>query len=142
MRNHIIQLLYQECFVPQDIAQLLVDTLNITSERLPIGALWRLNDIVPTAGLLAIFEYLEQYHNDHSKDWDSSPKNQYEIVHFLEAGLLNILSKDSNYSADQIWLCLKTFYASPRYHHYRSYDDLQKSIVHEIKIVAGNMKIL
>jgi len=133
LRNHIIQLLYQEYFVPQDIAQLLVDTLNITSERLPIGALWRLNDIVPTAGLLAIFEYLEQYHNDHSKDWDSSPKNQYEIVHFLEAGLLHILSKDSNYSADQIWLCLKTFYSYSRYHHYRSYDDLQKSIVHEIK---------
>ncbi|MEI7228704.1 hypothetical protein [Pectobacterium carotovorum] len=133
LRNHIIQLLYQDYFVPQDIAQLLVDTLNITSERLPIGTLWRLNDIVPTADLFAIFEYLEQYHSDHSKDWYSSPKNQYEIVYFLEAGLLHILSEDSNYSADQIWLCLKTFYSYSHNHHYRSYDNVQKSIVHEIK---------
>ncbi|WP_142900863.1 hypothetical protein, partial [Klebsiella pneumoniae] len=31
LRNHIIQLLYQDYFAPQDIAQLLVDTLNITN---------------------------------------------------------------------------------------------------------------
>lgn len=140
LRNHIIQLLYQDYFVPQDIAKLLVDTLNITSERLPLGALWRLNDIVPTADLLAIFEYLEQYHIDHSKDWDSSPKNQYEIMCFLEAGLLHILSEDSNYSADQIWLCLKTLYIYSHNHRYHSYENLQKSIVHKIKIRSWQYK--
>ena len=133
LRNHIIQLLYQDYFVPQDIAQLLVDTLEITNDRLPIGALWQLNNIVPTADLLAIFEYLERYYSDHSEDWHSSPKNQYEIVHFLETGLLHILSEDSNYSADQIWLCLKTFYSYSQNNHYRSYDTVQKSIVYEIK---------
>jgi len=133
LRNHIIQLLYKEYFVPQDIAQLLVDTLNITSERLPIGALWRLNDIVPTAGLLAIFEYLARYYTAHSKDWYSSAKNHYEIVHFLEAGLLQILSEKNGYSTSQIWLCLKTFYSYSHNHRYGGYDNVQKSIVQEIK---------
>ncbi|QHA89690.1 NACHT domain-containing protein [Serratia rhizosphaerae] len=133
LRNHIIQLLYQDYFVPQDIAQLLVDTLNITSERLPIGALWRLNDIVPTADLLAIFEHLDRYHTAHSKDWYSSAKNHSEIVHFLEAGLFQILSEKNGYSASQIWLCLKTFYNYSHNHHYRGYDNVQKSIVQEMK---------
>jgi len=133
LRNHIIQLLYQDYFVPQDIAKLLVDTLNITNERLPIGSLWRLNDIVPTADLLAIFEHLDRYHTAHSNDWYSSAKNHSEIVHFLEAGLLQILSEKSGYSASQIWLCLKVFYSYSHNHHYRSYDNVQKSIVQEIK---------
>jgi hypothetical protein len=133
LRNHIIQLLYKDYFTPQDIAQLLIDTLNITSERLPIGALWRLNDIVPTADLLAIFEHLERYHTAYSKDWYSSAKNHYEIVHFLEAGLLQILSEKNDYSTSQIWLCLKTFYSYSHNHHYGGYDNMQKSIVQEIK---------
>ncbi|WP_329911268.1 hypothetical protein [Serratia quinivorans] len=133
LRNHIIQLLYKDYFTPQDIAQLLIDTLNITSERLPIGALWRLNDIVPTADLLAIFEHLERYHTAYSKDWYSSAKNHYEIVHFLEAGLLQILSEKNGYSTSQIWLCLKTFYSYSHNHHYGGYDNVQKSIVQEIK---------
>ncbi|GKW43342.1 NACHT domain-containing protein [Pectobacterium parvum] len=133
LRNHIIQLLYQDYFVPQDIAQLLVDTLNITNERLPIGALWQLKNIVPAADLLAIFEHLDRYHTAHSKDWYSSAKNHYEIVHFLEAGLLQILSEKNGYSASQIWLCLKTFYSYSHNHYYRGYDDVQKSIVQEIK---------
>ncbi|MEL2241179.1 hypothetical protein PAS25_09245 [Leclercia adecarboxylata] len=133
LRNHIIQLLYKDHFTPQDIAQLLIDTLNITSERLPIGALWRLNDIVPTADLLAIFEHLDRYHTAHSKDWYSSAKNHYEIVYFLEAGLLRILSEKNGYSASQIWLCLKTFYFYSHHHHYRGYDNVQKSVVQEIK---------
>ncbi|EKG6671857.1 hypothetical protein L6X15_RS21360, partial [Escherichia coli] len=133
LRNHIIQLLYQDYFAPQDIAQLLVDTLNITNERLPIGSLWRLNDIVPTADLLAIFEHLDRYHTAHSNDWYSSAKNHSEIVHFLEAGLLQILSEKSGYSASQIWLCLKVFYSYSHNHRYRSYDNVQKSIVQEIK---------
>lgn len=133
LRNHIIQLLYKDYFTPQDIAQLLIDTLNITSERLPIGELWRLNDIVPTADLLAIFEHLEWYHTAYSKDWYSSAKNHYEIVHFLEAGLLQILSEKNGYSTSQIWLCLKTFYSYSHNHHYGGYDNVQKSIVQEIK---------
>lgn len=133
LRNHIIQLLYKDYFTPQDIAQLLIDTLNITSERLPIGMLWRLNNIVPAADLLAIFEHLDRYHTAHSKDWYSSAKNHYEIVHFLEAGLLQILSEKNGYSASQIWLCLKTFYSYSHNHHYRGYDNEQKSIVQEIK---------
>lgn len=133
LRNHIIQLLYKDYFTPQDIAQLLIDTLNITSERLPIGALWRLNDIVPTADLLAIFEHLERYHTAYSKDWYSSAKNHYEIVHFLEAGLLQILSEKNGYSTSQIWLCLKTFYSYSHNHRYGGYDNVQKSIVQEIK---------
>ncbi|HBV4559044.1 TPA: hypothetical protein MDY63_003931 [Klebsiella aerogenes] len=133
LRNHIIQLLYKDYFTPQDIAQLLIDTLNITSERLPIGALWRLNDIVPTADLLAIFEHLERYYTAYSKDWYSSAKNHYEIVHFLEAGLLQILSEKNGYSTSQIWLCLKTFYSYTHNHHYGGYDNVQKSIVQEIK---------
>jgi hypothetical protein len=133
LRNHIIQFLYKDYFTPQDIAQLLIDTLNITSERLPIGALWRLNNIVPTADLLAIFEHLERYHTAHSKDWYSSAKNHYEIVYFLEAGLLQILSEKNGYSTSQIWLCLKTFYSYSHNHHYGGYDNVQKSIVQEIK---------
>lgn len=133
LRNHIIQLLYQDYFAPQDIAQLLVDTLYITSERLPIGALWRLNDIVPAVDLLAIFEHLDRYHTANSKDWHLSAKNHYEIVHFLEAGLLQILSEKNGYSASQIWLCLETFYSYSHNHYYRGYDDVQKSIVQEIK---------
>lgn len=133
LRNHIIQLLYKDYFTPQDIAQLLIDTLNITSERLPIGALWRLNDIVPTADLLAIFEHLERYHTAYSKDWYSSANNHYEIVHFLEAGLLQILSEKNGYSTSQIWLCLKTFYSYSHNHQYGGYDNVQKSIVQEIK---------
>lgn len=133
LRNHIIQLLYKDYFTPQDITQLLIDTLNITSERLPIGALWQLNNIVPTADLLAIFEHLERYHTAHNKDWYSSAKNHSEIVHFLKAGLLQILSEKSGYSTSQIWLCLKTFYSYSHNHYYGGYDNVQKSIAQEIK---------
>ncbi|WP_419686438.1 NACHT domain-containing protein [Serratia marcescens] len=130
LRNHIIQLLYKEHFSPLDVAQLLIDTLSITNERLPIGALWGLTDIIPDDDLLAIFEYLYQYHSENMVNWHSFPKNHHEVVYFLESGLLYILNRHGEYNATQIWVCLNTLYSYSDYHH--SYASMQKPIVEKL----------
>ncbi|EIK5734685.1 hypothetical protein LKA02_004253, partial [Salmonella enterica] len=89
LRNHIIQLLYKDYFSALDVAQLLTDTLlSVTEERLPVGALWGIIDIVPAEDIMTIFEYLYQYQNENIDNQYSSSINRHEILYYIERGLV------------------------------------------------------
>lgn len=102
LRNHIIQLLYKDYFSALDVAQLLIDTLSVTEERLPVGSLWGIIDIVPAKDMMTIFECLYQYQNENIDNWYSSPRNRHEVLYYIESGLVIILNAKDQYTAEQV----------------------------------------
>ncbi|ENT4449678.1 NACHT domain-containing NTPase [Salmonella enterica] len=128
LRNHIIQLLYKDYFSALDVAQLLTDTLlSVTEERLPVGALWGIIDIVPAEDIMTIFEYLYQYQNENIDNQYSSSINRHEILYYIERGLVIILNTKDKYTAEQIWICLSVHYWYKE--HYSHYENKKTQIV-------------
>lgn len=131
LRNHIIQLLYKDYFSALDVAQLLTDTLSVTEERLPVGSLWGIIDVVPAEDIMTIFEYLYQYQNENIDNWYSSPRNRYETLYYIESGLLIILNTIKQYTAEQIWTCLHVYHWYKEY--YGSFENKTTQIVQLLK---------
>lgn len=131
LRNHIIQLLYKDYFSALDVAQLLIDTLSVTEERLPVGALWGIIDIVPAVDIMIIFERLYQYQNENIDNWYSSSINRHEVLYYIESGLVIILNTKDQYTAEQIWICLSVHYWYKE--HYSRFDSKTDRIVQLLK---------
>ncbi|HCL5250580.1 TPA: hypothetical protein N2G30_000659 [Salmonella enterica] len=127
LRNHIIQLLYKDYFSALDVAQLLIDTLSITKERLPVGSLWGIIDVVSSEDMMTIFECLYQYQNENIDNWYSSPRNRHEVLYYIESGLVIILNAKDQYTAEQIWICLNVHYWYKE--HYGSFESKTTQIV-------------
>lgn len=121
LRNHIIQLLYKDYFSALDVAQLLTDTLSVTEERLPVGALWGIIEVVPVEDIMTIFECLYQYQNENIDNQYLSSINRHEILYYIESGLVIILNTKEQYTAEQIWVCLSVHYwYKEHYSHFNS----------------------
>jgi hypothetical protein len=131
LRNHIIQLLYKDYFSALDVAQLLIDTLSVTEERLPVGSLWGIIDIVPAKDMMTIFECLYQYQNENIDNWYSSPRNRHEVLYYIESGLVIILNAKDQYTAEQIWICLNVHYWYKE--HYGSFESKTTQIIQLLK---------
>lgn len=131
LRNHIIQLLYKDYFSALDVAQLLIDTLSVTEERLPVGSLWGIIDVVPAEDIMTIFECLYQYQNENIDNWYSSPRNRHEVLYYIERGLVIILNAKDQYTAEQIWICLNVHYWYKE--HYGSFESKTTQIVQLLK---------
>ncbi len=131
LRNHIIQLLYKDYFSALDVAKLLIDTLSITKERLPVGSLWGIIDVVPVEEIMTIFECLSQYRNENIDNWYSSPRNRHEVLYYIESGLVIILNTRDQYTAEQIWICLYVHHWYKE--HYSSFDNKTTQIVQLLK---------
>ncbi|MCZ8779404.1 hypothetical protein OM280_09230 [Escherichia albertii] len=131
LRNHIIQLLYKDYFSTLDVAKLLIDTLSITKERLPVGSLWGIIDVVPAEEIMTIFECLYQYQNENIDNWYSSPRNRHEVLYYIESGLVIILNTKDQYTAEEIWICLYVHHWYKE--HYSSFDNKTTQIVQLLK---------
>lgn len=131
LRNHIIQLLYKDYFSALDVAQLLTDTLSVTEERLPVGSLWGIIDVVPAEDIMTIFECLYQYQNENIDNQYSSSINRHEILYYIESGLMIILNTKEQYTAEQIWVCLSVHYWYKE--HYSHFDSKAAQIVQLLK---------
>ncbi|HAX2326233.1 TPA: hypothetical protein JW637_003076, partial [Escherichia coli] len=131
LRNHIIQLLYKDYFSALDVAKLLIDTLSIIKERLPVGSLWGIIDVVPAEEIMTIFECLYQYQNENIDNWYSSPRNRHEVLYYIESGLVIILNTKDQYTAEQIWICLYVHHWYKE--HYSSFDNKTTQIVQLLK---------
>jgi len=131
LRNHIIQLLYKDCFSALDVAQLLTDTLSVTEERLPVGALWGIIDVVPAEDIMTIFECLYQYQNENVDNQYLSSINRHEIFYYIESSLVIILNAEEQYSAEQIWICLNVCYWYKE--HYGSFESKTTQIAQLLK---------
>ncbi|MEC9995854.1 hypothetical protein RCU16_06270 [Escherichia coli] len=131
LRNHIIQLLYKDYFSALDVAKLLIDTLSIIKERLPVGSLWGIIDVVPAEEIMTIFECLYQYQNENIDNWYSSPRNRHEVLYYIESGLMIILNTKDQYTAEQIWICLYVHHWYKE--HYSSFDNKTTQIVQLLK---------
>ncbi|MDG0296667.1 NACHT domain-containing protein [Klebsiella quasipneumoniae] len=131
LRNHIIQLLYKDYFSALDVAQLLTDTLSVTEERLPVGALWGIIDVVPAEDIMTIFEYLYQYQNENIDNQYSSSINRHEVLCYIESGLVIILNMKDQYTAEQIWICLNVYHWYKDY--YGSFENKTNQIIQLLK---------
>lgn len=131
LRNHIIQLLYKDYFSALDVAKLLIDTLSIIKERLPVGSLWGIIDVVPAEEIMTIFECLYQYHNENIDNWYSSPRNRHEVLYYIESSLVIILNTKDQYTAEEIWICLYVHHWYKE--HYSSFDNKTTQIVQLLK---------
>lgn len=131
LRNHIIQLLYKDYFSALDVAQLLIDTLSITKERLPVGSLWGIMDVVSVEDMMTIFECLYQYQNENRDNWYSSPRNRHEVLYYIESGLVTILNTKDQYTAEQIWICLNVHHWYKE--HYSHFESKTTQIVQLLK---------
>lgn len=131
LRNHVIQLLYKDYFSALEVAQLLIDTLSITKERLPVGSLWGIMDVVSVEDIMTIFECLYQYQNENRDNWYSSPRNRHEVLYYIENGLVIILNTKDQYTAEQIWICLNVHYWYKE--HYGSFENKTTQIVQLLK---------
>ncbi|WP_164716797.1 hypothetical protein [Cedecea lapagei] len=131
LRNHIIQLLYKDYFSALDVAQLLTDTLSVTEERLPVGSLWGIIDVVPAEDIMTIFECLYQYQNENIDNQYSSSINCHEILYCIESGLMIIINTKEQYTAEQIWVCLSVHYWYKE--HYSHFDSKAAPIVQLLK---------
>ncbi|EAP9253584.1 hypothetical protein LAA83_000611 [Salmonella enterica subsp. enterica serovar Takoradi] len=131
LRNHIIQLLYKDYFSALDVAQLLIDTLSVTEERLPVGSLWGIIDVVPVEGIITIFKCLYQYQNENIDNQYSSSINRHEVLYYIESGLVIILNTKDQYTAEQIWICLSVYYWYKE--HYSRFDSKTEQIVQLLK---------
>ncbi|TBU68603.1 hypothetical protein EG355_12415 [Serratia marcescens] len=131
LRNHIIQLLYKDYFTALDIAQLLIDTLSVTKERLPVGSLWGIIDILSVDDIMKIFESLYKYQNENIDNQYSSSISRYEVFYYIENGLVIILNAKGQYTAEQIWICLSVHYWYKE--HYNRFDSKTDRIVQLLK---------
>ncbi|EHA2458952.1 hypothetical protein JKI42_001443 [Salmonella enterica] len=131
LRNHIIQLLYKDYFSALDVAQLLTDTLSVTEERLPVGSLWGIIDVVPAEDIMTIFECLYQYQNENIDNQYSSSINRHEVLYYIESGLVIILNMKDQYTAEQIWICLNVYYWYKDY--YGSFENKTNQIIQLLK---------
>ncbi|MCQ8231507.1 NACHT domain-containing protein [Pectobacterium carotovorum] len=131
LRNHIIQLLYNNHFFASDVAQLLIDTLSITEKRLPVGSLWGIIDVVSAEDMMKIFECLYQYKNENIDNWYSLPRNHHEVLYYIESGLVIILNTKHQYTAEQIWICLHVHHWYKE--HYSSFENKTTQIVQLLK---------
>ncbi|EFB2826088.1 NACHT domain-containing protein [Escherichia sp. 93.0816] len=131
LRNHIIQLLCKDYFSALDVAKLLIDTLSITKESLPVGSLWGIIDVVPAEEIMTIFECLSQYQNKNIDNWYSSPRNRHEVLYYIESGLEIILNAKEQYTAEQIWMCLHVHHWYKE--HYSTFENKTAQIVQLLK---------
>ncbi|VXC70828.1 conserved hypothetical protein [Enterobacterales bacterium 8AC] len=131
LRSHIIRHLYNSFFSPKDIHNLLISALYFSDEKLPIGTLWSIVDIIPSKDIPAIFDELYRHKKTSNEDNFSVSLNYNEVYFIVENLLLRLFEEHYPLSAKQIWqyFSIHNYHAHSNYSYYKKNKNLQQHLL-------------